>query len=481
MGKKAKNAANLAKGPRSVYEKSGEYSCHGCFTKRLEVEKLKEENRFLKEKVKKLERGASVVRVGAHTPSSQIPFKGKTKELGVEKRGGAQVGHQGNGRRKISEESADKVIKVVAPKHCEDCQAELRRHSERRRSILDGVEMRVRKVVYTIERAQCPKCKKLCEPRLPLFRGALFGNTLLAQVAVLHYLQGIPVGRICNMLGPAVNPGSIFTAMHRLAKQWEPAIENLIEEYRKSPVKHADETGWRVDGQPGWSWLFCSPTVSIFECQNTRGSRVPKRIFGDQQLPGVLVVDRFNAYNKLPCQIQYCYAHLVREVKKLDDEFPDDEKVITFSTDLAHFVAEAMRLQSRSLANDAYYKEARQIAGQIKRLANMETDHQGIRSVQRIFVKNEPRLFQWVLDRQFPAHNNRAERELRQTVIARKVSFGSQSENGAKTRSVLMSILATARKRLGEISTENWFKNALDQLALLPEQHPTHLLPPLPP
>lgn len=476
-----KRKVNLSKGPRSVFEKSGEYSCHGCFTKKLEIERLREENQALKLKLKKLRVGTLPGTIGAHTPPSQIPFKGKSKESGSGKNGGARVGHTGNGRRSISEETADEVIKLPAPRQCDRCGTELRCHSKRLRSVLDAVEMRVRKVVYTLERGRCPACKNLQESQLPLFRGALYGNALLSQVAALHYLQGIPIGRICDMLGSAVNPGSIFTAMHRIAKKWEPAIEKLIEEYRKSPVKHADETGWRIDGQPGWSWLFCSPTVSIFECQNTRAARVPKRIFGSERLPGVLVVDRFSAYNQMPCQLQYCYAHLLREVRKLDEEFPDNQEVAAFTNDLSHFLSEAMRLPARSLTDELYYKEAQQIAGQIQALVSREAGHVGIQSIQRIFVKNEPRLYQWVFNRAIPAHNNRAERELRQTVIARKVSFGSQSENGAKTRSILMSVLATARKQLGSLSTESWFKNALDQLALNPDVDPFSLLPKIPP
>ena len=63
-----------------------------------------------------------------------------------------------------------------------------------------------------------------------------------------------------------------------------------------------------------------------------------------------------------------------------------------------------------------------------------------------------------------PADNNRAERELRPTVIARKVSFGSQSEAGAKTREVMMSVMQTLKKRVKDPIQE--FKRALDELAL---------------
>lgn len=62
-----------------------------------------------------------------------------------------------------------------------------------------------------------------------------------------------------------------------------------------------------------------------------------------------------------------------------------------------------------------------------------------------------------------PCENNRAERELRPTVIASKVSHGSQSEEGAKTREVLMSVMQTLKKRVGDARQR--FKEVLDEMA----------------
>jgi transposase len=77
-----------------------------------------------------------------------------------------------------------------------------------------------------------------------------------------------------------------------------------------------------------------------------------------------------------------------------------------------------------------------------------------------------------VENRAVPADNNRAERELRPTVIARKVSFGSQSDAGAKTREVLMSVVHTLAKRVPD--PEAHFKAVLDQLAADPTQDPRY-------
>ena len=77
-------------------------------------------------------------------------------------------------------------------------------------------------------------------------------------------------------------------------------------------------------------------------------------------------------------------------------------------------------------------------------------------------------------NRAAPADHHRAERELRPTVIARQVSFGSQSDAGAKTREVLRSVIHTLAKRVPD--PEAHFKSVLDQLAADPTKNPVALL-----
>jgi transposase len=228
-------------------------------------------------------------------------------------------------------------------------------------------------------------------------------------------------------------------------------------------LKHADETGWRNDGQSGYAWLFCTALVSIFLFKNTRSSSVPKGVFGEKNLPGILVVDRYNAYNKLLLKIQYCYAHLLRDLEKLEKDFPDDEEVKVFTGTLIPLLAQAMHLGSQDLPD--YYRQAKELKKQIMTVCRSPALHLGIRAYQDIFTTHEDRLFHWVEDRRVPAHNNRAERELRPTVIARKVSFGSSSDAGAETRSILMSVLHTLNKQRGDKSLESVFKAILDKIA----------------
>jgi transposase len=179
-------------------------------------------------------------------------------------------------------------------------------------------------------------------------------------------------------------------------------------------------------------------------------------------LDGVLVVDRYNSYNQVKCRIQYCYAHLLREVEELRDEFADQAEVQTFATTVIPLLADAMHLHSKLLSDEQYDRAARKLKRQIKRAMKAEARHPGVRIMQDLFVEKAERMYQWASDRRIPADNNRAERELRPTVIARKVSFGSQSEGGAKTRETLMSVMQTLKKRVKDPIQK--FRGTLDEL-----------------
>jgi hypothetical protein len=63
---------------------------------------------------------------------------------------------------------------------------------------------------------------------------------------------------------------------------------------------------------------------------------------------------------------------------------------------------------------------------------------------------------------------------LRPTVIARNVRFGSQSDEGAKTREVLMSVLCTLCEQVAR--PQQRLKEVLDELARDPTQDALKLL-----
>jgi transposase len=176
-----------------------------------------------------------------------------------------------------------------------------------------------------------------------------------------------------------------------------------------------------------------------------------------------LVVDRYNGYNKITCSIQYWYDHLLRTVKYLEKDFPENAEIKSFIEELVPQLANARSLRTLDITDKQFKRQAAKIKNEIINITNSQAKNPAIQKIQDIFREKADRLYHWADDRNIPADNNLAERELRPLVIARKISFGSQSDAGARTREILMTVFHTLKKRTADVTIA--FKSALDKLA----------------
>ena len=436
--------------------------CKDCIEKDLKITELQETVKGLKAQLRYRERKEEDGAFGLSTPSSKKPFKENASEEKTHKKGGAVPGHTGHGRTSLTEETADLVIDRDAGEVCPECGIRSFRIGKRRArssTMLPGNRRRC----CTAFMIKCARTARRSSKRRPLsFQKSLRESSHCAGRRHA-LLPRHPHGE--NLRDDRRQPGKSGRYLPPPGQVLCACMEALKNAYRQDPAKHADETGWRNDGQSGYAWLFCTGLLSIFLFKNTRSSSIPRGVFGNESLPGVLVVDRYNGYNKLPVKLQYCYAHLLRDLEKLGKDFLDEEEVKSFAGTLILLLAQAMHLNSQNIPDKEYYRKAKKLRKEIMKVCRSPARHLGIRAFQDIFVAHGDRLFHWVEDRRVPAHNNRAERELRPTVIARKVSFGSSSDAGAETRSILMSVLHTLNKGRGKGSLESVFKEILDRIA----------------
>lgn len=437
--------------------------CKACLEKQQTIDRLKEQLTRLTKKLRYQERTAKEEPFGASTPSSKRTFKPTSTEEARSKRGGAQVGHEGHGRSCASQESAEVIEHLPSPTVCPDCACELEDWGVRTRTIEDCEPVRRKTRLVFVGEGRCPKCSKTHRRRLPdvLPRSSL-SNQLVAQVATWNYLDGLTMGHIARQFG--LSEGTLFGRMHALADICLPAVEMLLEQYRMATVKHADETGWREDGTNGYAWGFFTEETSIFRFRGTRSGDVAMEVLGrgrcDEQ---TLLVDRYGGYNRFEGNIQYGYAHLKRDTEKILLTNPDEPECKAFVEAFVPLLAKAMRLRKEPLAEEAFLAAASETEQSIRALATRPARHPAVQHVQNIFREKEHRLYHWARDRAIPAENNRAERELRPLGIARKISFGSQSKKGLRTRETLMSVLHTLAKRNNDACA--CFKAMLDALA----------------
>jgi transposase len=258
---------------------AGRRFCPGCFEKQSKIDKLLEENERLRQKLRYEEHKAKEGFFGSSTPSSKIPFKGN--QTGEHKPKGAKPGHRGVGRKRFAKTEADQIV-PVAPDDtfCPNCGGPLENKGVEERWVIDSQPLKARRIFYRLLKKYCPQCKRLFPSRAPgVLPKSLYGNQLITTAAVMHYLHGIPMGRVCEQT--QIGPGSLVEIFHRLAKLFEKIPARLIEQYRQAPVKHADETSWRTDGQNGYVWLFATHQLSIFQFRKSRSASVAQAVFGE--------------------------------------------------------------------------------------------------------------------------------------------------------------------------------------------------------
>jgi transposase len=446
--------------------------CAICLHKQRRIDDLEDEVKRLRFKLRYEERKAEDGFFGSSTPSSKMPVKPNGADK--KKSRGAKAGHKGAGRSGHAEEESDRTVEIAPESEaCPSCGGDLENKGWEDRSVLDSFHKKAEKITYRLSKRYCPHCRRTVTAQAPgVLPKSLYGNGLIADAVVMHYLHGLPIGRISQHLG--IGSGSITQLFRRCADLFEKVPERLIEEYRQAPVKHADETGWRTDGKNGYAWLFATPELSIFQFGKGRSAEVPQAVFGKDAVPGVLVVDRYAAYNKVPCRIQYCFAHLLRKVEDLGKEFPEEKEIAAFVDVVRSLLASAMKLRGERISDEAFYQRAAALREEIKAAMARPARHQGIRSIQDIFLEHEDRLYHWADNRAVPADNNLAERDLRPSVIARKVSFGSVTHTGARMRSTLATVTLSLHKRGEDVGGR--IKEALDLLAVDPNIDPFEVL-----
>ena len=366
------------------------------------------------------------------------------------KRGGI-IGHQGKTR---DIPKPDQAIEVSL-EACPGCGGDLQGWDSFVNHTVEDIILPTQKTIVTLyqkRRYYCSNCQKEIVPVHSLeVPGSHFGTTTLSLILMLKQKLHIPLPGIVFLLksiwGLDITPSGVETQLAVAKKLCINPYQELLKQVRSSPIKHADETTWKVLGKLFWAWIICTRESTYITIEETRGGEVADRLLSDSAKTDVLVRDDYAGYQKLPLKHQSCWAHLLRKVRdysKLEGASGEVKllkgELNTMFGELDQTIKQEFNLKDREEKYLHYLNLIDQI---IKRVYA----HEDARRVQ-VRIKNQrENLLTTLLYPDVPLTNNQAERDLRGLVIQRKISGSSQSARGAEITAVLTSIVSTLNKR----------------------------------
>jgi hypothetical protein len=309
-------------------------------------------------------------------------------------------------------------------------------------------------------RRQCPRCGLRALPHpVGLEAGRIgrscFGPRLMAAIATMATVERLPGRMICDRLrrdyGLTVSHGGVQGLLARMAAAAWPTYAALQAAIRASAVVHADETGWRENGQHTTIWTTCTDET-IYVHHGRRTNEAIDGILG-ADFGGTLVTDCYAAYQHFLGPKQRCWAHLVRELEALlHVHAADTTEPGAWAEGILSIYGQASIPRPppdegwTPQAVRAREGRAQQCEALILLLCPRDLDpavpYATLATRLRTHVTE---LFNFVRDPAVAATNNAAERSLRPLVIARKISGGTRTSAGSTIRMILYSVAATAR------------------------------------
>lgn len=410
------------------------------------IEQLENENQRLRDQLDKAQRQAA---------RQAAPFR-RRKQLKKPKdqqgKPGRKKGH--DGAHRAVPEYVDHHVDVPLPS-CPGCGGSVDGVTELVQYIEEIPPVRPIVTKLTTYDGCCSRCGDVCSTHpLQTSRagGAArvqLGPRALALAAMLNKQHGLSMRKTCRVLeqlcGLRLTPGGLSQAMDRVADKSASLYENLRDQLRASDAVHADETSWWVGGPGHWLWVFCNENITYYHVDDNRSSRVVEQTLGDA-FAGVLISDCLSSYDPIDCRKHKCIAHHLRAIAKAR-ELPtqDDNGYLDEWSRLFKTVITLENIRDVLLPDDFVKKRQRMRAWANDLLAR-PVHQPGDVSVRNRLQKQADHLLTCLDELSVDPTNNRAERDLRPAVIARKLSCGNKTDNGRQTWQILASLTATCQK-----------------------------------
>jgi transposase len=420
-------------------------------------------------------------RTSSKPPSSDPPrtraqrraeARAKAKELmRGEREGrkpGGQSGHRGTGRELKPEDQVDEIVDHY-PEVCGGCGRGFddgqRRPGGRfgRHQVCELPPISVILSEHRTHQLRCRHCRARTSARLPVeIAGSPFGPRLQAAVVTLTARHRISRRGICELVGDLFGAWLSTGAVDGICQRASDALAGphcqLQDWVLDQGAVHVDETGWRTRGEGRALWTATTAGATFLQIAEHCNREQFNALVGTAY-PGIVISDRWSGFEHLdPDRRQVCWSHIQRDFRRHSEGLAEQKTFGEHGLELTRQVFAAWRAyQHEHHDRDQLAAELAPIQTELRQLLEDASPKSRRTRWHRRFANNLlkvwPALWTFVTVEAVEPTNNPAERALRAPVIHRKVSLGTQSDNGERFAERALSAAATCRQQRRSLFT----------------------------
>lgn len=303
-----------------------------------------------------------------------------------------------------------------------------------------------------------------------------FGIEIHITVAYLTFVVGLSIDKVCTQLkffwNLDLSKSQADALLNQLSREWENEFESLCELLAISAVVHTDETSWSINSV--WAFLSEKVRILVFGCRKdaaTLATLLDKKTF-----EGVLTSDDAAVYRGFS-KAQKCWAHLIRKAIRLTLLEPENDQYRRFLDQMLDVYRTAQRFAAdKRLGADGRKQKVFLLMDQVcdmcgERFTDTSIPQTEIEKDYRNLVheltrlQGDRELFTFVEFPEATGTNNEAERSLRQAAQDRKTCRTSRTLNGARRRTILVSVFESLRLHVAEFTLEGILKETTTWLS----------------
>lgn len=444
-----------------------------------EIASLRAENALLKEMVATLQARISELerqlglnsRNSGKPPSSdglkKPPRRTQSLREASTRKPGGQKGHPGETLRQVAEPDATIDHYPAACSQCDSPLTAAMAVGYSARQVFDLPEPPPLVIIeHRAYNCRCARCGAPTRASFPegVAAPVQYGQRIWAIVVYLLHFQFLPEDRLAELMATLFGVRLVPATIARMSRSCAQRLHGFVAAVRtrvcEAPVKHLDETGFRIGGMTQWLHIASTAWLSFYRVSPRRGSLL-------EGIRGIVVHDHWTPYYTLDgVRHALCNAHHLRELRALIDIEKEDwarkmHRLLRRACHAANLARDSGRPLKRCLIEcfergyDAILAQGLAFHEAQPPLAKSKRAHQGggrqprrtgHNLLLRLSIRKED-VLRFLANSAVPFTNNQAEQDGRMMKLRQKISGGFRSDDGAEDFAVIRSFISTAKKQ----------------------------------